>query len=1463
MDINQNNAQINTFGGGMNSDTSLDQINENQYLFGLNIRISNNTVIFEDPTSNNKEGVICPIRSGTIMQLYDSEYNDEINAGFLTYIRILAVDSIKDYGVLILEDNEHHWNVFRIQYKNEYQLITKKLFRSTKLVKGAKRFSIVLNEEIKDMIKLYIANGEDEIMQLFVKYNNEDDLSYISEINKELVNSFKSPITGENFYNKEDLLKSNYIFPLDKTIIAKKIPGRLRTSQIQYAYRFYKKSGIVSKLSPLTNKIQVINDSKHSETGCAEDTVTNIGFLLNIPCNDGYVKLFDRLQIYRLNYVKPNQDAEINLIYDGELIYDTGDVISINDDGNNNLQQLTIEEFSQLNGQDIIPKTIESTQGYMFASNIKDKSSIWLDIKDYNPRAYQFDKNGICTLYRDNDTTYSQTPFKSSTYPTKYDDVKDYTHNEASDVNYKENIEKGCFFTKAGIVGGEGPNISWMFVSMYIDVHQDVDNAKKPDVTKNERNLQERELYYYIYRNGKINGSKYENRTKYLEDKYVYTERSYDYNSVIGSSLCRSLQRDEVYRYGIVFYDERGVRTDVLWIADIRVPSIKYMPNVYYNTESTVNGKILSAIPLGIQFKVKMPKHPEEGHTFVGYEIVRCEKNYLNTHNVLQVALSTPVHQLLPEVDNDTAYSSYYPTGLIATNAIQIYESYKYSSGDLHIAENINNRSLYQIFNPQILYQRNDILQQLQNIDLGISNLMYIYGKELQEDSKNLVWGNFIDRNKNEDVYTFLQADYGGIAIARQALKYQNSYQMRYKLDKTTVFNLYNRTDIQKNATQSDVLDIQDVKNPTWEEGFTNIKFNDQAKVATAVSAYKSFITSIQNETYINWACCGMYDITTGVEDEHGTYYSLQNWLMFINKGDNSSGDVSHARKIFSHGYIGPGPVCFIMKTKNNILVDPIKSTLSSALCNLTHNAVQFAGLTEQEKQYDLYYGFGNFVKFEYNIQKNKVFDGDIYNIPCEFVSLFKTYDFNCLTDALPSTQIVYYIPMESRINTFFDYGMNFKNTTNPNLQLEPGRIDGVSSQTRPLHQINLIYSDNTNSNNMFNPQTSDKGIDQFQQRILYSQLKTNGENIDNWQIFKAIDFIDVDSKYGQITNLLASNDTIFFWQEQAFGKLSVNERSLVTDNNNNTVQLGQAGVLQRSDYLDTKHGMREYDYSAININSGIFWIDVLNKCIAAFSNGQVINYSEYKNVQSIMNTYCIDENTFIGTTDKFELTTHLPTIHYDLQNDELLCDCMFGTISPDKHEGKRMQLVFNTKMNIATSMYTRKYQNILNLNGRLYGICLDKNITFTKYNHLIGNTGDGLLFPTVIHFVVNKSASDTKVFDNQKIVTLKKKYNSKEQKQFFKDKMLFFETDLNSSFKNKTTYDLTQYDYQYYQISDRESNIQYPIPRETFNLSNAPTQPYGKRLRGKWMQVYIRDNKPSIDYTISHIITKFRKSFN
>jgi hypothetical protein len=157
-----------------------------------------------------------------------------------------------------------------------------------------------------------------------------------------------------------------------------------------------------------------------------------------------------------------------------------------------------------------------------------------------------------------------------------------------------------------------------------------------------------------------------------------------------------------------------------------------------------------------------------------------------------------------------------------------------------------------------------------------------------------------------------------------------------------------------------------------------------------------------------------------------------------------------------------------------------------------------------------------------------------------------------------------------------------------------------------------MIYSDNDASNDIFTLISTDKDeTNEFKQRAYYSDLKTNGEFIDNFLIFKAAAFIDVDSKYGEITNLLTDKNQLYYWQNHAFGKFSVNERSLINDQNGNTIMLGQAGILSRYDYISTKYGMRLYDFCATSTENGIFWVDINNKAVIGFAGNGAGNYSE------------------------------------------------------------------------------------------------------------------------------------------------------------------------------------------------------------------------------------------------------------
>ena len=87
--------------------------------------------------------------------------------------------------------------------------------------------------------------------------------------------------------------------------------------------------------------------------------------------------------------------------------------------------------------------------------------------------------------------------------------------------------------------------------------------------------------------------------------------------------------RDEIYRFGIVFYNNKGIPSPVHWIGDIRMPSPKGMSttSVIYPFHTDVYSQAYDknveqlAYAMGIEFSVT--NVPIDA---VSWEIVRCDR---------------------------------------------------------------------------------------------------------------------------------------------------------------------------------------------------------------------------------------------------------------------------------------------------------------------------------------------------------------------------------------------------------------------------------------------------------------------------------------------------------------------------------------------------------------------------------------------------------------------------------------------------------------------------------------------------------------------------------------------------------------------------------------------------------------------------------------------------------------------
>jgi len=132
--------------------------------------------------------------------------------------------------------------------------------------------------------------------------------------------------------------------------------------------------------------------------------------------------------------------------------------------------------------------------------------------------------------------------------------------------------------------------------------------------------------------------------------------------------------------------------------------------------------------------------------------------------------------------------------------------------------------------------------------------------------------------------------------------------------------------------------------------------------------------------------------------------------------------------------------------------------------------------------------------------------------------------------------------------------------------------------------------------------------------------VKANNEASDSWTKFPTYDYIDVDSKYGAINNLVNFNNRLMFWQDEGFGILSVNERSLISDNNPGGLVLGTGGVLDRFDYVSKDVGNTNR-YGLAKTLTSLYWLDNNKKELFKYVES-LEPISSTKGVKSYLNKY-------------------------------------------------------------------------------------------------------------------------------------------------------------------------------------------------------------------------------------------------
>jgi hypothetical protein len=339
--------------------------------------------------------------------------------------------------------------------------------------------------------------------------------------------------------------------------------GKLKSGSISYAYRYIKQSGQYSLFTPASTIIPLgrninlglsFKDYKGDDIYDPDASYTsNRGVELKISTFGGSPDIYDYIEVISLWYSDEDAVPDIKVIARIALstVKDTAldYTYYCTDTGDNLFGELTYEEYLS-QSIDFSAKDLVMKDNRLFVANIEDR---YFDLDEdatwsgkspgdkWDARAYRFDSTAKCELLNIDQVqswvvgTYPVTPDYTLNGPSpSYTSVSEEAdainpfNRATADVTEEQNSTGGLqkYQVDGSTIGGSGSNISYIF-----------------DYYDN-----------YMASLGSTAGS-YRGSIENIEQL----------------GLIKGFQRDEVYRFGIVFFDKKGRQSFVKWIGDIRI----------------------------------------------------------------------------------------------------------------------------------------------------------------------------------------------------------------------------------------------------------------------------------------------------------------------------------------------------------------------------------------------------------------------------------------------------------------------------------------------------------------------------------------------------------------------------------------------------------------------------------------------------------------------------------------------------------------------------------------------------------------------------------------------------------------------------------------------------------------------------------------------------------------------------
>jgi len=498
----------------------------------------------------------------------------------------------------------------------------------------------------------------------------------------------------------------------------------LKSGVIEYFVQYYNNYGALSVISPNSKLIHITRSNEKlttSETyvGTTANQTLNKAIKIEITADTNY----DICRLIAVHYSSLNATPEIRIVSE-QNIPNSGYLLFV-DDGNESLDTLTTTQLNELNSMLFSCKNIIQKDNLLVAANI-------------NEQTFDIDFDARCFRYRKSDgTTYNAdlTPLAEG------DDINPYNNTDGEKVSatrymYAKNAWGAASPSGNTIIGGTGidqfglgvPNISYCMKQMKL--HGDFGNITSPDSL-------------YVENNGT-------STINILDGTTEPNKTFFSYASPYVSGAFTGYQRDEIYRFGIVFFNKKYIPSFVKWIADIRMPCMAdYDDNNAKNGAGATSDSFnicnydvtdtdnkLNFYVLYPEFTVNIPNSIK--NQISGYSIVRVKRDGSDRRILAQGILNRPV-KYDTVVDAADGFDNIYDPSLGASNNWWLFDINWFDNNVVtrnpptsHLPES----SKYLFYSPEINFNKN-----IDFVSTDTFKVEAVYDRDFQQAGDNSFMG--------------------------------------------------------------------------------------------------------------------------------------------------------------------------------------------------------------------------------------------------------------------------------------------------------------------------------------------------------------------------------------------------------------------------------------------------------------------------------------------------------------------------------------------------------------------------------------------------------------------------------------------------------------------------------------------------------------------------------------------------